>query len=147
MRYLSLLAAILASTPVCAAEFTDTIELRPGVVERWQAPRPYSQVYSGDPNVVDVIPGKTRLELIITMKPEGGTTNIVLTDEDGKLIANVLVTNPAPEYQAVRSAETGTWQMYRNDDKCFPVCVRNNAPTKPTKPTIKAQPEANAGGS
>jgi hypothetical protein len=132
MRYLSFLAALLASAPAYAAEFTHKLELRPGVVERWQAPRPFMNVIIGNPDIVDALPG-TNQELIIMTK-DGGTTNIALTDENGEQVANVLVTNPAPQYKPARSAETGTWQVYRNDDKCWPACrmtkPNDRAPTK-----------------
>jgi Flp pilus assembly secretin CpaC len=132
MRYLSFLVAVLASAPVCAAEFTekaagftDKIELRPGFAERWQAPRPFKNVILGDPDIVGIVQGQTDQELII-IKTDGGTTNIALTDENGKQVANVLVTNE-PEYQQARSTETGSVQLYRNDGKCYPDCIR---PTK-----------------
>jgi Pilus formation protein N terminal region len=131
MRYLSFLAAVLASAPACAAEFTHTIELRPGLAERWQAPRPFTNVIIGNTDIVDAVPGHNQ-ELIIITKPEGGTTNIALLDENGEQVANVLVINPAIQYQLARS-QTGM-QVYRNEDKCWPVCVRmrpnNPAPTK-----------------
>ena len=126
MRYLSFLAAVLASAPVCAAEFTDTIELRPGFTERWQAPRPFKNVILGNPDVVDVVQGQTNQELIISTKPDGGATNIALIDEHGEQVANVLVTT-APRYQPARSAVTGRLQVYRNDDKCYPDCTKPNA--------------------
>jgi hypothetical protein len=146
MRYLSLLAAILASTSVCAAaDFTQKVKLRPGFAERWQSPRPFSQVHIGDSNVVDVVPSKSNSELIITARPEGGTTNIILIDGEGKQVANLLVTTATagPRYELARSAETGELQLYRNDDACYPDCVRNNAPTKPTtKPQSEAPPRS-----
>jgi hypothetical protein len=138
MRYLSLLAAILASTPVWADELTHTLELQPGFTERWQAPGPFKEITPGNPAVVDVRPLSSQ-EIMITMKPEGGTTNIILTDEGGKQVANLRVTNPGPQYQIARSAETGGWQVYRNDDKCYPGCERRDTPTKPTN---KAPPKA-----
>jgi Flp pilus assembly secretin CpaC len=126
MRYLSFLAAVLASAPVYAAEFTDTIELRPGFTERWQAPRPFKNVILGNPDVVDVVQGQTNQELIVSTKPDGGATNIALIDEHGEQVANVLVTT-APKYQPARSAVTGRLQVYRNDDKCYPDCTKPNA--------------------
>jgi Flp pilus assembly secretin CpaC len=128
MRYLFLLSAILAGTPVWADEFTHTLELRPGFVEQWMAPEPFQEIHVSNPDVIDVAP-YTNQGLMVTMKPKGGTANILLTDKDGKLIANVLVTNPGPQYQLVRNARTGTWQMYRTDDTCFPFCVTNTEPT------------------
>jgi Flp pilus assembly secretin CpaC len=133
MRYLSLLAAILASTPVWA-QYTDTIEIPPGFTGRWQAPRPFVNALVGDPNAVEAEPDNDQ-QLTIFAKPEGGTTNIVLRDGNGAQVANVLITNPAIQYQPARNANTGELQLYRNDDKCYPICVRLPKPNDrvPTK--------------
>ena len=131
MRYLLFLAAVLASAPACAAEITDTITLRPGFTERWLTLRPFKDVIVGNPDIVDTVQGQTNQELIIITKPEGGTTNIVLSDENGEQVANLLVTT-TPGYQPAWSAVTGSLQIYRNDDKCYPDCTKPNAraPTK-----------------
>jgi Flp pilus assembly secretin CpaC len=144
MRYLSLLAAILASTPVCATEFTDTLEIPPGFAKLWAAPRPFTDVMIGNPEIVDA-KAETNQALVISMKkPEGGATNIVLLDGHGEQIANVLVTNPREpavvrtrpiQYQAARSAETGAWQVFRKDDECHRFCV--NIETKPNDPALR----------
>ena len=94
MRYLILLAAVLASAPACAAEFTNEIELRPGHAESWRAPRAFKNVVLGNSDIVEVVPGQTNQEIIIIMKPDGGTTNILLNDENGKPVANLRVTQP-----------------------------------------------------
>jgi putative type II/III system pilus formation protein len=143
MRYLSFLAAVLASAPACAAEFTHTIEVPPGFVQRWHAPRPFTNVIIGNTDIVDALPGHNQ-ELIIMTKPEGGTTNIALIDENGEQVANVLVTQPAQpaiKYKTVRSAETGTFQVYRKDPDCYPPCVRMTKPDDraPTKRDDTAQ--------
>jgi Flp pilus assembly secretin CpaC len=135
MRYLSLLAAVLASTAVCAAEFTDTVEIPPGFAKRWSAPRPFTSVIVGNPDIVDA-KAETDTEVMIGAKPDGGTTNIILLN-DGEVVANVLVTNPAIQFQAAQSADTGRWQVYRNDDKCYPVCVKIK--TKQNDPTPTAR--------
>jgi Flp pilus assembly secretin CpaC len=142
MRYhLSLLAAILASTPVCAAEFTDTIKIPPGFTERWQAPRPFTDIMIGNPDIVDAKP-ETNQALMISMKDgaEGGVTNIVLLDEHGDQVANVLVTSPrepsavTPTFhrQMAWSTKTGAWQVYQKDDECYRFCV--SIETKPNDP-------------
>ena len=148
MRYLSFLAAVLASAPACAAAFTHKIELPPGFTQRWQAPRPFKSVILGNPDIVDVVQGQTNQELIISTKPDGGTTNIALIDENGDQVANVLVTQPAPQYTYVRSAETGTLRAYRNDDKCYPDCTKPNdrAPTKRGDPAQLNAPQPNGQG-
>jgi hypothetical protein len=134
MRYLSLLAAILASTPVCAAEFTDTIEIPPGFNARWQAPRPFAEVLIGHPDIVDAKPANSESEnraLIINMNPKAKDgTNILVLDALGEQVANLRV-NPAhstSQYQGVRNPKTGTWQVYRKEDECFFACVTITRP-------------------
>ena len=95
MRYLSFLAAVLASAPAYA-QVKDKIELQPGFAERWQAPQPFTKVVVGNPDIVDVVQGPTNQEMNIITKPDGGTTNIVLKDENGNQVANLLVTNCIP---------------------------------------------------
>ena len=116
MRYLSFLAAILDSTPVWAAEFTDTIEIPAGFAKRWSAPRPFTDVMIGNPDIVDAKPD-TNQALILNMKVKDGRTNIVLLDEHGEQVANVLVTDlHTMQYQAARSNKNpGTWQIYRKE--------------------------------
>ena len=70
MRYLSFLAAVLASAPAYA-QYKDTVVLQPGFAEAWQAPRPFTQVIVGNPEMIDVIQGSTDRQLIITVKPLG----------------------------------------------------------------------------
>src|SRR6185312_14014725 len=111
MRYLLFFAAVLTSAPACAAD--TQIQLRPGLAVSWRAPRPFKNVILGDPDIVDVVQGQTNQELVIIAK-HGGTTNIVLNDDNGEQVANVLI-NPPPEYQYKRSAGTGTLRAYRKD--------------------------------
>jgi Flp pilus assembly secretin CpaC len=73
-------------------------------------PRLRPQAVIGNTDIVDAVPGHNQ-ELIIITKPEGGTTNIALIDENGEQVANVLVTNPTIQYQPARS-QTGM-QVYR----------------------------------
>jgi len=134
MRYLSLLAAILASTPICAAEitcqtaaeFTCKIVLPPGFAVQWQAPKLFTKLEIGNRHIVDVLVENKVLTIVAKPKPnetEVGTTNILLTDEDGEQVANVLVINTAIHNQLARSAKTGAWQFYRKDDECYPLCI------------------------
>jgi Flp pilus assembly secretin CpaC len=135
MRYLSFLVALLASAPVCAAEYTHTVELNPGFAERWEAPRPFKNIITGNSHIVDVVQGATDKELLIIAKPgEVGSTNIVLTDENGAQVANVLVTNNSKHYQLGRSGETGRLQFYRNEEKCYSDCVSLTTPQSNTPP-------------
>ena len=72
------------------------------------------------------------------MKPKGGTTNFLLLDESGEQVANLLVTNPKIQYPLAQDFETKTWQVYKNDDSCFPVCVDKRSPTKRIVPPAEA---------
>ena len=131
MRYLIFLAAVLAGAPACATEFTHKLELRPGLAERWQAPLPFKHIVPGNPDIVDVVQRATNQEIIVITKPDGGTTNIVLNDENGKQVANLLVTRPAQDlvqYRAARSDKTGMLR-YRKDPECAPGCLKT--PPKP----------------
>jgi hypothetical protein len=62
-------------------------------------------VIIGNADIVDAFPGHNQ-ELISITKPDGGTTNIALIDDNGEQVANMLVTNPAIQYQLARS-QTG----------------------------------------
>ena len=139
MRYLSFLAAILASTPVWAQyTYTNTIDVPPGLSARWSAPEPFANVMVGDPSVVSVESDNDQ-QLTIFAKPNGGTTNIVLLDGNDKQVANILVN--ADPYQPARNVNgracpgprqtgrdggciTNELQLYRKDENCYPVCVR-----------------------
>jgi hypothetical protein len=143
MRYLSLLVAILAGTPAYASEYTHSIEIPPGFIEHWQAPRPFTAIMPGNTDVADAITGRTDRDVIILTKPGGGTSNILLVGENGEVVANLLVSNPTIQYHMTQDSTTKAWQVYRNDDKCFPVCVRLTDRTNAPKRRIVA-PDAAA---
>jgi hypothetical protein len=75
------------------------------------------------------------------MKPGGGTANILFLGDNGKIVANLLVSNPTIQYQLTQESTTKEWQVYRNDDKCFPVCVRLTDKTNAPKRRIIAPPD------
>ena len=93
-----------------------------------------SNIVPGNPDIVDVVQGATNQEIIVITKPDGGTTNIVLNDENGKQVANLLVTNA--QYWPARSAKAGT-VVYRKDPECSPDCVMTTkaADAPQTNPT------------
>jgi Pilus formation protein N terminal region len=133
MKYLSLLVTILAAPSAYALEFTEPVEIPPGFTVRWPAPGQqapaFKTVITGNSDVADAVPAGED-KLIIVMKPNGGTTNFLLLDESGEQVANLLVTNPKIQYPLAQDSTTKTWQVYRNDDSCFPVCVDKRSPTK-----------------
>jgi len=134
MKYLSLLVTILAGTPAYALErYTESIEIPQGFSLRWpdhgQRAPAFKTVIPGNTDVADAIPAGEN-KLVILMKPNGGTTNFLLLDEDNEQVANLLVTTPKIEYPLAQNSMTKTWQVYRNDDSCFPVCVDKRSPTR-----------------
>jgi hypothetical protein len=145
MKYLSLLVTILAGTPAYASEYKEPpIEIPPGFTARWPAPGQrapaFKTVIPGNSDVADAVPAGED-KLIIIMKPKGGTTNFLLLDESGEQVANLLVTNPKIQYPLAQDSRTKTWQVYKNDDSCFPVCVDKRSPTKRIVARQRAKPQ------
>jgi hypothetical protein len=124
MKKLLCVFALTCASPALAADYTATLRVPPGFVQHWVAPRPFTTVVPGTPDVVEVLRGSGR-ELVFMVKPEGGTTNILLLNDDGEQIANLLVTNPSTATQVakLRQGPEG-WQVYRKDVDCELPCVR-----------------------
>jgi hypothetical protein len=114
MKKLSFLLAITCASPVLAADYTDTLAVPPGFVEHWTAPRPFATVVPGTPDVVEILSGAGS-ELVFMLKPEGGTTNILLLDDKGAQVANLRITNPSQLHSQIWQGPNG-WQAYRQDN-------------------------------
>src|SRR5262249_59396517 len=115
MKKLLCLLAITCASPALAADYTTTLKVPPGFVKHWIAPRPFTTVVPGSPDVVEVLSGKGR-ELVFMVKPEGGTTNIVLLNDDGEQVANLLIVNPSgPGIDTDVYQGPDGWQVYRTD--------------------------------
>jgi Flp pilus assembly secretin CpaC len=71
---------------------TDTvhIDMYPGFAIQYKAPKPFMSAVVGNPAVADAQPTSDQ-DLVIQSKPEGGETNIVLTDSNGVRVANVWI--------------------------------------------------------
>lgn len=124
MKKLLCLLAMTCASPALAADYTATLEVPPGFVKHWIAPRPFTTVVPGTPDVIEVLSGAGR-ELVFTVKPEGGTTNIVLLNDNGEQIANLLVTNPSTATQVGQLYHgPDGWQLYRKDINCDLPCVK-----------------------
>src|SRR2546430_16903872 len=93
MKKLFWIWAIICTSPVLAADFAATLQVPPGFVKHWIAPRPFTRVVPGTPEVVEILSATGR-ELVFTVKPEGGTTNILLLDDSGERVANLQVVIP-----------------------------------------------------
>ena len=96
-----------------------TLEVPPGFVQHWTAPRPFTRVVPGTPEVVEIISaGATDRELVFTLKPEGGQTNILLLNDDGEQVANLLVINPSQLHTSLQQGQDG-WQIYHKDNPYY----------------------------
>ena len=108
---------------------THYITMPPGFSIRYESPRPFASVASGNPAVADGVPGQTDRILVITSKPKvEGQTNFVLVDRSGQEVGNVLVTvtNPEPVRQpnkVVVHNKINNLPGYTNY-LCNPICIR-----------------------
>jgi hypothetical protein len=92
-------------------------QVPPGFVRHWIAPRPFTTVVPGTPDVVEILRGSGR-ELVFMVKPEGGTTNILLLDGNNERIANLLIVNPPPLETEIHQGPDGM-SVYRKDNPDF----------------------------
>src|SRR5262249_432640 len=110
-------------TPIAyPAPSAEPVELQvaPGYVKHWVAPRPFTPVIPGPSEVVEVLSG-ARQELIFMVKPDVAvppSTNILLVNNDGEVIANLRVTIPGPLTHEYRQGTDGP-QIYRKDNPSY----------------------------
>src|SRR5215831_8668875 len=86
------LVAVGTTTAVAQRQepgFTKTLQMRAGMVTSWKSETPIQSAVIGKPDVVDAIPQNDKV-LFITAKSQG-STNMMLIDEKGNVIDNVLV--------------------------------------------------------
>jgi hypothetical protein len=107
---------------------THYITMPPGFSIRYESPRPFASVASGNPAVADGVPGQTDRILVITSKPVQGQTNFVLVDRSGQEVGNVLVTvtNPEPVREGnkvVVHNKINNLAGFTNY-LCNPICIR-----------------------
>jgi Pilus formation protein N terminal region len=109
----------------------------PGFSIRYESPRPFASVVSGNTKVAEAVPGPTDRVLVITSKPEiEGQTNFLLVDRSGQEVANVAVTVAYPEQPLVREAnkvvvhnKLDNLAGYTNYI-CNPICIRVGDPNE-----------------
>jgi hypothetical protein len=94
-----------------------TLEVPPGFVKQWIAPRPFSRVVPGTSEVVEVLSAVGR-ELVFMVKPDIAlppTTNILLVNDVGEVIANLHIVIPGILNHELHQGPDGT-QLYRKDN-------------------------------
>jgi hypothetical protein len=94
-----------------------TLEVQPGFVKQWIAPRPFSRVIPGTSDVVEVLSAIDR-ELVFMVKPDIAlppTTNILLVNDVGEVIANLHIVIPGSLNTEVQQGPNG-YQVYRKDN-------------------------------
>jgi hypothetical protein len=71
--------------------YTHYIEMPPGITIRFESPRPFASVVSGNTDVADAVPGPTDRLLVVTSKSVIGATNFLMINGNGQEVANLLV--------------------------------------------------------
>jgi hypothetical protein len=113
----------IASNPqIMKAAFTPATEVTelnvpPGFVKHWVSPRPFTRVIPGTSEVVEVLSASGR-ELVFMVKPDidlPPTTNILLVDDNGEVVANLKIVIPGKLNHELRQGPDGT-QVYRKDN-------------------------------
>ena len=115
---------------------THYITMPPGFSIRYESPRPFASVVSGNTKVAEAVPGPTDRVLVITSKPDEGQTNFLLVDRSGQEVANVAVTVAYPEQPLVR--EPNKVVVHNKIDNlagytnyiCNPICIRVGDPNE-----------------
>jgi Pilus formation protein N terminal region len=113
-RYVLLAAAILAAPAAALGQqitttgqaqegrITDTITMDAGYVGRWTSPERFANIVIGRDQIADAIAQNDRIILISAKTP--GSTNMLVLDDQGAVIANMLVSvrQLGPEPNKVR---------------------------------------------
>jgi hypothetical protein len=97
-----------------------TLEVAPGFVKQWIAPRPFTRVIPGTSEVIEVLSAQGR-ELVFMVKPDVAlppTTNILLIDDNGEVIANLRIVVPGRLNYEPHQGPNGT-QIYRKDNSDY----------------------------
>jgi glucose/arabinose dehydrogenase len=118
---------------------THYITMPPGFSIRYESPRPFASVVSGNTKVAEAVPGQTDRVLVITSKADvEGQTNFLLVDRSGQEVANVVVTVAYPEQALVRQGNKVEVHNKRSNLAgftnyiCNPICIRVADPMEGT---------------
>jgi hypothetical protein len=94
-----------------------TLEVAPGFVKHWVSLRPFTRVIPGTSEVIEVLSASGR-ELVFMVKPDidlPPTTNILLVDDNGEVIANLKIVIPSERNWELRQGPDGT-RVYHKDN-------------------------------
>jgi Flp pilus assembly secretin CpaC len=80
------------------------LHMKLGTVRVWPAPRPFTSIVVGNTNVLDAKPSDGGNADLVISAQEEGSGNIILTDEQGRVIADiqVRVRDPMPREDKVK---------------------------------------------
>ena len=116
---------------------THHITMPPGFSIRFESPRSFASVVSGNTKVAEAVPGQTDRVLVITSKADvEGQTNFLLVDRSGQEVANVVVTVAYPEQALVRQGSKVEVHNKRSNLAgftnyiCNPICIRVGDPNE-----------------
>jgi hypothetical protein len=94
---------------------TTTLEVPPGFVAHYTAPRPFARVIPGTSDVVEILSTSER-GLVFMIRPDNARpTNILLVNDLGEVVANLRVTIPGQFNTEIQRGPDGT-QMYNKDN-------------------------------
>jgi hypothetical protein len=115
-----------------SVQATHYIKMPPGFSIRYESPRPFASVVSGNPKVAEAVPGGSDRVLLITSKTVEGQTNFLLVDGSGQEVGNVVVnvTNSEPVREGnkvVIHNKINNLAGYTNYI-CNPICIRVGDP-------------------
>jgi hypothetical protein len=107
-------------TPVAVRVPVEPTELvvPPGFVKQWVSPRPFTRVIPGTSEVIEVLSASGQ-ELIFMVKPDidlPPTTNILLVDDNGEVIANLKIVIPGKLNYELHRQGSDDMQVYRKDN-------------------------------
>ena len=90
------------------------LTVAPGFVKHWVSPRPFTHAIPGTSEVGEILSASGR-ELVFMVKPDTGTTNILLINDDGEVVANLRIVISGMFDREVRQGPDGS-QVYRKDN-------------------------------
>jgi hypothetical protein len=94
---------------------TTVLEVPPGFVKHWVAPRPFSRVFPGTSDAVEILSASER-ELVFMTKPDNTRpTNILLANDDGEVVANLRIVIPGSLNTEIQQGPDG-YQIYHKDN-------------------------------
>jgi hypothetical protein len=111
-----------------SVEATHYITMPPGFSIRYESPKPFTNVQSGNPDVAVAVPSGSDRVLVITSKAVEGQTNFLLLNGNGQEVGNVIVVvaTPDPERPANKVVVHNKLNNLAGFTNyvCNPICIR-----------------------